>query len=38
MLRAVAPKEDLASLVFAYSFNNWNDCQQELGIGSFKGL
>ena len=38
MLRAIAPSEDMASLVFAYSFNNWNDCQQELGIGSFEGL
>ena len=38
MLRAIAPDEKTASLVFLYSFNNWNECQQELGIGSFKGL
>ena len=38
MLRAVAPVEKTASLFFIYSFNNWNECQQELGIGSFKGL
>ena len=38
MLRTVAPKKDLASLVFAYSFNNWNECQEELGITSIEGL
>ena len=38
MLRAVAPDVKTASLFFIYSFNNWNECQQELGIGSFKGL
>ena len=38
MLRAVGGDENEGALAFVYSYNNWNECQQEMGISSSKGL